>query len=86
MRCLILVILFSLPVFAGDAPTPAPQGNVKYKTGKEINFEELLIQGQLKRPEIAIVTGNVDHAGDGLLRQRENFLDRIAIDNGEEIP
>lgn len=82
---LMLVILVSTAAVAEDAATPAPQGKVKYKSGKDINFEELLIQGQLKRPEIAVVTGNVDNSGDGLLRLRENFLDRIAVDNGEEI-
>ena len=82
----LVVILISSLAVAEDASAPAPQGKVKYKSGKDINFEELLIQGQLKRPEIAVVTGNVDNASDGLLRLRENFLDRIAIDNGEEIP
>lgn len=86
MRLVVFFFLLSTLAFAEDAASTAPQGKVKYKTGKDINFEELLIQGQLKRPEIAVVTGNVDNSGDGLLRLRENFLDRIAIDNGEEIP
>ena len=86
MRLIALLLLVSLTAWAEDAASPAAEGKVKYKSGKDINFEELLIQGQLKRPEIAVVTGNVDNSGDGLLRLRENFLDRMAIDNGEEIP
>lgn len=86
MRLIAFLFLVSLSAWAEDAASTAPEGKVKYKSGKDINFEELLIQGQLKRPEIAVVTGNVDNSGDGLLRLRENFLDRIAIDNGEEIP
>lgn len=56
---------------------------VQYKAGKDVNFEEMLIQGQLKRPEISVVTGNVKQGADGLLRLRENFLDRMSSDNGE---
>lgn len=59
-------------------------GNVKYSAGKDVNFEELLIQGQLKRPEVSVVTGNVKQGADGLLRLRENFLDRVTSDSGEE--
>jgi hypothetical protein len=71
---------------ASDTPTssaPAP-AKVKYKAGKEVDFESLLIQGQLERPEITVVTGQVDKGADGLLKLRENFLDRVASDQGEE--
>ena len=57
---------------------------IHYKSGKDVNFEELLIQGQLKRPEVSVVTGNVHQGADGLLRLRENFLDRVTTDAGEE--
>lgn len=57
---------------------------VRYQAGKDVNFEEMLIQGQLKRPEISVVTGNTKQGADGLLRLRENFLDRITSDSGEE--
>ena len=59
---------------------------VKYRGGKEINFEKLLIEGQLKRKQITVVTGNAADGTDGLLRLRENFLDRVAMDAGEEVP
>ena len=59
---------------------------IKYKAGKDVNFEELLIQGQLKRPELSVVTGNTQPGSDGLLRLRENFIDRITTDVGEELP
>jgi hypothetical protein len=67
--------------------TPGAQDSapkVHYKSGKDVNFEELLIQGQLKRPEVSVVTGNVQGGEDGLLKLRENFLDRVATDAGEE--
>lgn len=67
------------------ANTDAEKGKVKFKNSKEINFEELLIQGQIKRPEISIVTGNENKEEDSLLKLRENFTDRMAMDFGEEI-
>lgn len=85
MKILFLsFVLFCGLSFASDAGTAT--GKVKYKSGKDIDFEELLIQGQLKRPEISVVTGDNKKGSDGLLRLRENFLDRVASDSGEEIP
>jgi hypothetical protein len=75
---------------AADAPaggtTPGEaQKGVRYKSGKDLNFEELLINGQIQRPEISVVTGNTQQGTDGLLRLRENFLDRVSMDYGEEV-
>lgn len=76
-------------VAVAEAATPDAaergQAKVKYRKGKDIDFEELLIQGQLKRPEITVVTGNAAQGTDGLLRLRENFLDQMAMDLGEEV-
>ncbi len=69
---------------AADPSNPTGKG-VKYKAGGNVNFEELLIQGQLKRAEITVVTGNVDDGTNGLLRLREDFLDRMTADAGEEM-
>ena len=84
MKCLLVWLVAAGLAFAADEEKP--KSNVRYKAGKEVNFEELLIQGQLKRPEITVVTGNTQRGGDGLLKLRENFLDRITEDAGEEIP
>ncbi len=79
---MITVLILGMNVHANEtAPTA---GKVRYSAGKDVNFEELLIQGQLKRPEISVVTGNVQQGADGLLRLRENFLDRVTADAGEE--
>lgn len=58
-------------------------GKVRYRKAKDVNFDEMLINGQLQRPEIAVVTGEVGQGTDGLLRLRENFIDQVAIDFGE---
>lgn len=57
---------------------------VKYKSGKELNFEQLVIEGQLQRPELSVVTGDSDENGNGLLKLRENFVDRMAESAGQE--
>ena len=58
---------------------------VKYRSGKEIRFDELLIQGQMKRAELSVVTGDSWETSDGLLRLRENFLDHASLDLSEEV-
>ncbi len=75
--------LIGSSIFAAEAP-PAT-ANVKYRGSKDLNFEELLIEGAVKRPELSVVTGDRDQDNDGLLRLRENFLDRMAVDASEEI-
>lgn len=84
MKLFSLIVIIGTFSFAAETNSET-KANVRYKTGKEINFEELLIQGQLKRPEISVVTGNESRDTDGLLRLRENFTDRIAIDFGEKV-
>ena len=63
---------------------PAPK--VRYRGGQNVSFDQLLIQGQLQRPEISVVTGDEGRGDEGLLRLREHFLDRMAIDQAEETP
>ena len=71
------------PVSAGPQAPEVPS-QVHYKTGKDVSFEEILIHGEIKRPEISVVTGDTQQGTDGLLRLRENFLDRMAADFGEK--
>jgi hypothetical protein len=72
------------PASAGE-PANAPAQIVKYKAGKDLNFEQLVIEGELKRPELSVVTGDSDENGNGLLRLRENFMDRLAEGAGEDV-
>lgn len=81
----ILTVLSFLAVAAMAAEQPSSGNRVRYRKGKDVNFEELLIQGQLQRAEISVVTGDAQDGTDGLLRLRENFLDRVASDAGEEV-
>lgn len=62
----------------------AKKTRIRYKSAKEINFEELLIQGKLERPNLSVVTGSVNKDDSSLLRLRKDFLDRVSMDFGEE--
>jgi hypothetical protein len=81
----LLFLGFGFAVFAAPSKD-APEPTVKYKAGKELNFEQLVIEGQLKRPELSVVTGDGDEGSNGLLRLRENFVDRMAEAAGEDAP
>lgn len=87
---LTLFVLFGMiPLVTAHAVEETPAApkapTVKYTTGKDVDFEKLLIQGEIKQPEVSIVTGNIQQGTDGLLRLRENFTDRISMDGGEEL-
>lgn len=69
---------------APDSPAAGARGKVRYKQSDDVNFEKLLIEGQLQKPSVTVVTGTVKKGGDGLLRLRKNFLDRVARDFGEK--
>ncbi len=90
MKALVLSLMLATTLAtttafaADDAAKSAPTPKVKYKAAKDMSFEDLLIQGELKRPEISVITGNAQQGTDGLLRLREDFLDRIAADFGEK--
>ncbi len=71
----LLALIACLPVMAEDDG----------KDLKNIQFESLLIQGQVQRPDISIVTGDGGNDLDGLLRLRSDFVDLMAMDAGEEI-
>ncbi len=55
------------------------------KDVRNIQFESLLIQGQVQRPDLSMITGNGEEDSDGLLRLREDFTDLMAADHGEVI-
>ncbi len=61
------------------------KGKVKYKSSGRIDFESLLIEGERKKPEMAVVTGNIGEKDSGLLKFRKHFLDVMADDFGEAV-
>lgn len=59
---------------------------VKYKESGRIDFESLLIEGERKKPELSVVTGNVGEKDSGLMVFRMDFVDTMSNDFGEVIP
>jgi hypothetical protein len=78
MKTILLFVLLATVVSA--------VANEEGKDLRDIQFESLLIQGQVQRPDISIVTGDPGNDLDGLLRLRQDFTDLMAMDAGEEIP
>lgn len=74
-------LLLSLVLLSTAAMAQVDQG----KDVRNIQFESLLIQGQVQRPDLSVITGNGQEDSDGLLRLREDFSDLMAMDHGEEI-
>ena len=87
MKISKIVVLggFLLLSFSVKGAKERPERKIKYKSSKEINLKEILIQGKIERPNLSIVTGSIANDNSGLLRLRKNFLDRISMDFGENI-
>ncbi len=81
----ILSLMVASPLLAQDSKTPDKKSGVKYKGQGRVDFESLLIEGERKKPEMAVVTGNIGEKDSGLLKFRENFLDTMADDFGEQV-
>lgn len=79
--------LFVIPSFAQEEKpmSEAQKSKVKYKAASRIDFESLLIEGERKKPEMAVVTGNIGEKDSGLLKFRKDFLDVMADDFGEAV-
>lgn len=80
-----LLLLLLLPLIAAK-PEPKEPPKIRYKSGKEVNLGEQTIRGRLNRPSVSVVTGNEKEGDNGLLKLREDFLDRVARDFAEEAP
>ncbi len=79
-KLFIILAIISLSVSAQEK-----KPKVKYKASGRIDFESLLIEGERKKPEMAVVTGNIGEKDSGLLKFREDFLDVMADDFGEAV-
>lgn len=82
MKCLLFLFVSTL----AWAETSNEGAKVNKNQNKAHDFSRLLVEGQLKRPEMSIVTGDGGENGSGLLSLREDFLDQEAAQLGVEIP
>lgn len=83
----LIGLTFSSTLMAqSDASKALMKGkNVRYKSQGRVDFESLLIEGERKKPEMSVVTGNIGEKDSGLLKFRKDFLDVMADDFGEKI-
>ena len=89
MKTLLLLITL-IPAFAYSASDEqiaeaVKTNKVKYKQSGRIDFESLLIEGERKKPELSVVTGNIGEKDNGLMVIRQDFQDMMAEDFGEII-
>jgi hypothetical protein len=84
MKRWILTAICSASLFWGiaNAAPKKPESTEK----KKMNFEETLVEGQVYRPELSVVTGDTALGGLGLLRLRADFKDHEQSEKEEAIP
>lgn len=85
MMILVSVLLSTLAFSATEEEVKeaVKTNKVKYKESGRIDFESLLIEGERKKPELSVVTGNVGEKDNGLMVIRKDFKDMMANDFGE---
>jgi hypothetical protein len=85
MKKILVLISFTLLSVLSFAATKSEKTKVRYKKGGRIDFESLLIEGERKKPEMSVVTGNLGEKDTGLLKFRKDFNDMMAKDFGEKV-
>lgn len=81
----MVFFLGTLSPYSLCAETQKEKNHVKYRSQGRLDFESLLIEGERRRPEMSVVTGNIGEKDSGLLKFRKNFLDKMARDLGEKV-
>ena len=85
---ILLTFLSSSAVFSAneaEVKEVTKTTKIKYKEAGRIDFESLLIEGERKKPELSVVTGNIGEKDNGLMVIRKDFGDMMANDFGEVI-
>lgn len=82
---LTTIFLLGLSLCVLSSHAQEGEKKIRYKSGKRIDFESLLIEGEGKKPEMSVVTGNIGEKDLGLLKYRKDFNDFMANDAGENI-
>jgi len=82
----IIFVLSLLTYFSlGQEAHSEENKTVKYRQSGRIDFESLLIEGQKKKADYSVVTGNLGEKDLGLLKLRDDFNDLMANDLGEDV-
>jgi len=82
---ILFVLLFSL-ITSAETEHSDSSRKVKIKNpAKAENFDSQLVEGQVYRPDLSVVTGDTEDNSFGLIRLRANFDDHTKNDNNELI-
>ncbi len=74
LLALVAVFALALPAMALAQPAPAPGGDVKTKF---YNFDDLLIDGQYKKPQVLYTDARQKVKFERLLRLKKDFLPKL---------
>jgi hypothetical protein len=80
-----ITLLFLLSMLVITFSMASDDLNVSYKTSKAIDFESLLIEGQNKRADLSVVTGNLGEKDSSLIEVRKDFQDQFRLNSGESL-
>ncbi len=81
---IVLLAAVSTAVYAAKTETKKVE-NADPKTKRQLSFDNSqLVEGEIYRPDYAVVTGENPGEGWGVLRLRKNLSDKAATDNQEK--
>lgn len=70
----LAAILVAAPAWADEDTVADPEGgNVRYRKKTEIDFEDVSVDGELKKPQGALVLDKRQTTFNPLIRPREDF-------------
>jgi hypothetical protein len=82
----MIKLIFAMITILMSTTTFAAKDTVKVKgPSKAENFDSQLVEGQIYRPDLSVVTGDTDSNSFGVIRMRANFDDHAKNDKGEVI-
>lgn len=77
-----IVVPETSSAIADSKNTGKPAKKVTYKKGKDLSFDSQVVEGNVYRPELSVVTGDTELGGTGVLRLRTELKDHILLDMG----
>jgi hypothetical protein len=72
-----MILIYASPVFAA---APVAEKTKYSKAKKQENFDAQLVEGQVYRPDLSVVTGDTSLGGFGTLKLRNDFVDHVAAE------
>ncbi len=80
--------IYILILFLATLATAAEKSMVKTKSAAKngpMSFDNQLVEGQIYRPDLSVVTGDTSMTGTGVIRLRKNFYDHEQFETQQEI-